>query len=177
MFFGKCKETDHTVGVSMRKDSQFYGAKSGSTLQFLSHIDSDNFPFFFPHSIHKTSISLDSFAWWLLLTDSREPWDEKNHHESPTSQIQAQKMGLAIFGVSQGVTLKPHRFFFGILVPIKFPIWGDSTIQMYGNFFSIVQEVWVVKKKWRPVFWEAFQWEHVSGSHLSWTSFLPGRIR
>ena len=60
---GKCKETDHAMSVSMLKDPQFYGAKSGSTLQFLSHIDSDYFPFFFPHSIHKTSISLDLFAW------------------------------------------------------------------------------------------------------------------
>lgn len=57
------------------------------------------------------------------------------------------KNGLAIFGVSQGVTLKPQRLSFGILVPITLPIWGDSTIQMYGNFFSIVQDVWAGFKK------------------------------
>lgn len=47
-----------------------------------------------------------------------------------TSHIQA-KNGLAIFGVSQGVTLKPQRLSFGILVSIKLPIWGDSTIWQF----------------------------------------------
>ena len=32
-FLGTCKETDHTMSVSMLKDPQFYGAKLGSMLQ------------------------------------------------------------------------------------------------------------------------------------------------